>query len=214
MPVRPDFLSDRLIDRICFVLEKCNRFETKDIYEVLLFDEFQLDEGFKYKVVLDNPNLNVENAVTLVNSKLLSVKVRTTIWKQFHNVLYNDILKAKISNTVPVCKYCTEVDVNRVHLYFSCVKNNGCGRIFMKILQVFGQFEENDVLNMNFDVEIPQLAWFIANYLHYMQNNSENCNPGHFKQFLLAEFEVVRRSKFCDGSLEIEMNNLIQISDQ
>ena len=88
----------------------------------------------------------------------------------------------------------------------------GCGRIVKKILQVFGQFEENDVLNMNFDVEIPQLAWFIANYLHYMQNNSENCNPGHFKQFLLAE--VVRRSKFCDGSLEIEMNNLIQISDQ
>ena len=112
IPVRPPYLTDKLIQLMNLVLRQCDRLETKNIFHLLLKYEFKLDEDWKLRVVPNNPNLNFDNAVHLINSKILTITVRGSLWKHFHDVHYDDILRGKIKNSVPVCKLCNDVDIN------------------------------------------------------------------------------------------------------
>ena len=103
-PIRPAYLTDKLIQNIKFVIAECDKQETKVIYKVLLEKEFNITDDFKFKVENDNQGLNFENAVYLTNSRLFPVKVRSTLWKHFHNVIFNEVIKGKIKNCSPVCK--------------------------------------------------------------------------------------------------------------
>ena len=103
IPVKPQFLTEKMMQKIKLVLEHCDRYETKVVYRLLLSEVFKLENDFKFKVEIENESWNLNSAVTFVTSKLLPLEVRNTIWKLFHNVIYDDLLKAKIKNSNPVC---------------------------------------------------------------------------------------------------------------
>ena len=203
-------MTESLVNKIKLVLEKCDSYETKSIYKVLLDEEFQIGEQFALKVELDNQELSLRNAVGMVKSRILSVKVRTNIWKLFHNVVYDDILKGKVANSTPDCKLCTAADIDRLHVYFSCEKYRGCGQDVLKVLSGFGEYDGYDVLNMKISYEIHHLTWLLGNYLYFVTVRREKCSPEHFKVFLLSEFEVLRRTKFCDSDLATSLMILIE----
>jgi len=170
-----------------------------------------IEEDFRLKVQIENQNLDVECARSLVASKLLSLKVRDTIWKHFHNVIYDDIMKGKISNSAPICKLCSESGVDRIHTYFYCEKLNGCGREFMNVLKNFGQFIEEDVLNLKLSEESSHVTWLVSHYVFYVVNKREKCSPVLFAQYLLTEFETFTRSKHCDDVLGAAMQQMINL---
>ena len=211
VPVKPDYLTDNLINKIKMVLEKCKTITTRKIYQLLLCKEMLIEEDFKLKVQIENPNLDVECARSLVASKLLSLKVRDTLWKHFHNVIYDDIMKGKVTNSAPICKLCSESGVDRIHIYFSCEKLNGCGREFMNVLKNFGQFIEEDVLNLKLREESAHITWLVSQYVFYVVNKREKCSPILFKLYLLTEFETFKRSKHCDDVLVAAIQWIINL---
>ena len=212
-PIRPNYLTDALIRKIKLVFEKCQTLETKTIYNVLIAEEFKINDSFQLKVQLDNSQLNIDNAVSMINSKILSLKVRTNIWKQFHCVVYDDVIKGKIVNSSPVCKLCTEADVDKNHIYFFCEKYKGCGHTVLKVLGNYGQFNQNDVLNMKIGTDNMDLMWLIANYLYFVTVSRQKCSPEQLKSYLITEFEVIRRSKYCDTNLETSLKMLVDQLD-
>ena len=121
-------------------------------------------------------------------------------------------MKGKITNSIPTCQLCGEPDADKIHLYFTCEKNNGCGRNFMKIMRTYSQYDENDVLNMKILEENPKLSWFAANYLHFVTTKREHCTPEYLKQYLITEFEVFKMSRHCDESMEAELRTMINLT--
>ena len=209
IPVRPPYLTDKLIQLMNLVLRQCDRLETKNIFHLLLKYEFKLDEDWKLRVVQNNPNLNFDNAVHLINSKILTITVRGSLWKHFHDVHYDDILRGKIKNSVPVCKLCNDVDINKKHLFFSCGHLNGIGEMIMKV--VFKSYSEDDVLNFEVNDEEFQLGWFAAHFLHFMRCNRERCSKEKFQQYLEMEVEVLKRTQHCDTKFVENLSKMIDL---
>ena len=125
-------------------------------------------------------------------------------------------MKAKIQNSTAVCRLCTEVDVDKVHVYFSCVKYKGCGRDFMQLLraQSQNQFTEEDILNMRIGIQTPLLAWLVGNHLHFVINSREKCDSANFKVYLSSELETLRRTKYCDESFARDLMLMVERIDQ
>ena len=76
IPVRPPYLSEGLFSCIKYVKENAKQFDSKTIYRALLLRDFDLHDGFKLKAEERNRNFK-ENAVRMINSKMLSVSVRS-----------------------------------------------------------------------------------------------------------------------------------------
>ena len=213
-PVKPQFLSEKMIQKIKLVLERCSSFGTKDIYNLLLQEEFKIEENFKFKVELDNDSLNLDSSVSLVTSTLLPLKVRNTLWKLFHNVIYDDILKGKIKNLTPICQLCEEVDIDRKHVYFSCAKHNGLGTVIMNVLQKYNPVTEANILGLNIAFDEPKLVWLICHYLYFLTTKVENIRVSSFKQYLLVEMEILARTKYCDEDFRENLSNIIISLDE
>ena len=193
------------------VLQNCKSITTQKIYQLLLYKEMLIEEDFKLKVQIENQNLDAECARSLVASKLLSLRARDTIWKHFHNVIYDDIMKGKITNSAPICKLCSESGVDRIHIYFSCEKLNGCGREFMNVLKNVSQISEEDIVDLNLSEESSHVTWFVSNYVFYVVNKREKCSPTLFKQHLLTEFETIKKSKHSDDILVAGLQAMINL---
>ena len=119
VPIRPHYMTDDLISKMKLVLQSGTLLDTKCIYEILLSEHLNIGGDFKLKVEIDNPDLNTQNAVSLVTSKLLSVNVRNIVWKYFHNVIHDDLRESRIKNSIPICKLCLETGIDRVHIYYT-----------------------------------------------------------------------------------------------
>ena len=50
VPVRPHYLDKRLVTTLKLVLDNTQRVSTKDIYNVLLKNEFSINEEFKLRI--------------------------------------------------------------------------------------------------------------------------------------------------------------------
>ena len=209
IPVKPQFLTEKMMQYIKLVLEHCDRYETKVVYRLLLSEEFKLENDFKFKVEIENESLNLNSAVTFVTSKLLPLKVRNTIWKLFHNVIYDDLLKAKIKNSNPICQLCEEVDIDKKHVYFSCGKYKGVGREFIKVLQLYHQYTEADVLSLDLSCQESKLIWLVGHYLHFVVKKTENISVSSFRKYLLVEMEVLGRTKFCADDLKENLSIMV-----
>ena len=210
-PVRPAYLTDKLIQNIKYVLDECDSLETKVIYTTLLKKEFDIDDNFKFKVESVNQNLNLESAVRLTSLKIFSPKVRSTLWKHFHNLIYDDVIKGKIKNCSPVCKLCAESDIDRKHIYFDCAKYGGLGRKFMKVLSTYGVKNELDVLNFGIFDDDLQLAWFASHYIYFVANNREKCNPESFRRYLLVEIDILTGTKFKETNVIENLSMLLNL---
>ena len=212
VPVRPDYMTEGLINKIKLVLQSCSSLNTKSIYRVLLYEHLNIGEDFKLKVETDNPDLNKENAVSLVTSKLLSVNARNIVWKYFHNVIHDDLREGKIKNVLPICKLCLEAGIDRVHIYYTCVKYKGCGKRLVEVMRTFGQYIcEDDLVNLVIGDSTSASMWLAANYLYFVTEYRENCSPQKFQQFLHQEFEIFKKSKFCDENLISSLMMMINL---
>ena len=98
--------------------------------------EFDLNDDFRLKAEERNRNFK-ENAVRIINSKMLSVSVRSFLWKFVHNISYLETDIAKIDRTSVKCKLCQQEGVEREHLMLTCNNLHGVGVALMKTLHVF-----------------------------------------------------------------------------
>ena len=219
IPVKPPFLNNNMIECIKLVSSKCKELSTKDAYKVLLDKEFAISEEFKYKIEQQNTEVDVQKVSVALNSKLISLPVRSLLFRFFHMLLYFEPEESKIRNTKAICKLCDEVDITRCHIYFRCSKLYGIGREFMRILRVLDpKFTEDDVLFLTaIDPSIPQTSWIIANSIFYISNNRERCSIPRYRAFLSTELETLKHSKQADPffitSLE-ELVELVGVSDE
>ena len=212
VPIRPHYMTDDLISKIKLVLQSGTLLNTKCIYGILLSEHLNIGGDFKLKVEIDNPDLNTQNAVSLVTSKLLSVNVRTIVWKYFHNVIHDDLRESRIKNSIPICKLCLETGIDRVHIYYTCPKYKGCGRRLLEVMKTFDQdLREDDLVNLRIGDNTLDLMWIASNYLYFVIEYRENCTPQQFQQFLLKEFAIFKRSKFCDETLSTSLELMINL---
>ena len=136
-PVRPHYLDKRLIMTIKLVLGGTLRISTKDIYHVLIRDEFNINEDFKLRIESLYSDFSLRSIVEFTHSKFIPVNVRSHMWKVIHRVEYSEIEEAKVKLRSPTCKQCGEQDIERIHLYFQCERLMNIGMIFLRVLRIF-----------------------------------------------------------------------------
>ena len=210
IPFRPPFLSEGLISCIKYIKETVKQFDSKTIYRALLLKEFDLNDDFKLKVEERNRNFK-ENAVRIINSKMLSVSVRSFLWKFVHNISYLETDIVKIDRTSVKCRLCQQEGVEREHLMLTCNNLNGVGVALMKTLHVFNpRYTEEDVLMIDLDPEFPQVEWFIANALFYISKNRENCTRNKIVTYLMSTLKTFAGSRFCDADSRLSIQVVIE----
>ena len=207
-PVKPDYLNDILINLIREVIKEISVFSTKNIYKVLLKKQFNINENFKLKIELEDNTL--ENVMRFTDSKMISVSVRSFVWKFAHNILYSEINEAKTKLTIPCCDSCGEVDIDYKHCFFVCEKVYAIASKFLEVLKIFDpaySFEE--VIKLKSKEEFPHVNWFIAYTLYYIYDNRKRCSLNHYITFLQTEYEVLKFSKKQNIEEEIRVLNMM-----
>ena len=107
---------------------------------------------------------------------------------------------------------CLEAGIDRVHIYYTCVKYKGCGKRLVEVMRTFGQYIcEDDLVNLVIGDSTPASMWLAANYLYFVTEYRENCSPQKFQQFLHQEFEIFKKSKFCDENLISSLMMMINL---
>ena len=210
-PLKPPFLTDSLISSIKYVIRNVKQLNSKNIYKALLHKEFDRSVDFKLKAEERNNNFK-ENAVRVINSKIVSIQVRSYLWRLVHNISYleTDIVKIEKSNVK--CRVCQEENVEREHLLLTCGRLNGVGPALIKTLQVYNpRYTEGDVLMIDLDVDFPQVDWFVANALFYIAKNRENCTKDKMLCYLKSTRETLIRSKHCDDNLKLSTQLTIEL---
>ena len=113
----------------------------------------------------------------------------------------------------PSCKYCGEQDIDRVHLYFQCERVISVGKIFLKVLRIFDpQYTFEEVLDFKGKEEHPQLYWFIALTLFYIDKN-KRCSSELYRAFLWSELETLKMSKHVNDEMLLVMNVMLELLD-
>ena len=127
IPFRPPFLSDTLISCIRYVKENVKQLDSTNIYRALLIKEFDLNRDFILRVEERNNNFK-ENALRVINSKFVSINVRSYLWKFVHNISYLETDVVKIEKTIVKCRLCHEESVEREHILLTCNRLNRVGK--------------------------------------------------------------------------------------
>ena len=65
VPVRPHYLDKRLVTTLKLVLDNTQRVSTKDIYNVLLKNEFSINEEFKLRIEAVYDDFSLKNILSL-----------------------------------------------------------------------------------------------------------------------------------------------------
>ena len=210
IPSRPPFLTDSLVSCIKYVKENVKQIDSKNIYRALLCREFNISQNYKLKVEERNNNFK-ENALRVIYSNLVSVCVRSYLWKLVHNISYLETDNAKIDKTNVRCRLCQEADVKREHLLMSCNRLNGIGLALMNTLHIFNpRYTEEDVLMIDLDAGFPQVDWLVANVLYFVAQNRESCNKDKVLTYLMSTRETLLRSRYCDEDMKISTLILIE----
>ena len=94
------------------------------------------------------------------------------MWKIINRTEHLEIEEAKVKLCSPVCRQCGELDISRFHLYFQCERIRNIGIIFLQVLRVFDpQYSLEEVLEFKAIEEHPQMYWFIALTLYFIDKN-------------------------------------------
>ena len=213
VPVKPPYLTKSLIEQIKIVMLQGKSLTSKHIYQVLLNEEFEIDQNFKLKIELENNDVDLSKASLLLNAEFISLPVRSQMTRFFHKLIYFEPEEAKVKNKTAICKLCDEPDISRNHIYFRCSKLFGIGREFMKILRILDpDYTEEEVLYLSvIDASLPQASWFIANTVFYISKNRENCSVSKYKAFLNTELETLKYSKFAEQSFVSSVGGFVEL---
>ena len=213
IPLKPPYLTKTLIKEIKNVIHQGKSLSTKDIYQVLINNEFGIDHDFKLKIELEYNNVDLSKASLLLNAQFISLPVRSLMLRFFHKLIYFEPEEGKVKNKTAICKLCDEPDIDRIHIYFKCSKLFGIGREFMKILRILDpDYTEEEVMFLSvIDASLPQASWFIANTICFISNNREACSISKYKAYLGMEFETLKYSKFADQSFVFSIGGLVDL---
>ena len=215
VPVKPTYMDKRLISTINLVLENTQRFSTKYIYNILLRNEFNITDNFRIRIETVYRDFDLKNALQFTYSRILPISVRSHMWKLIHRINYSEIEEAKVKLTTPSCNQCGEEDIDRVHLYFRCEKFLSISTTFMRILRVFDpQFTLEEVLEFKAMEEHPQLFWFIACTLFYIDKNKLRGNMASYRAFLWTEYETLKLSKYADEEMLCAIIIMLELVDE
>ena len=214
-PVKPHYLDKRLIATLKLVLGSTQRVATADIYQVLVENEFGLSGDFKLKIESVYDQFSLRNIMEFTHSKLIPVCVRSHMWKIVHRIEYSEIEEAKVKLISPSCKHCGEQDIDRNHLYFHCERVVNIGIIFLRVLKVFDpQYSYEEVLEFKAKEEHPQLYWFIALTLFYIDKNRRRCSTELYRAYMWSEFETLKRSKYAKDEILIAMRVMLELLEE
>ena len=191
IPVKPEYMDKYFIDTMKYVLENMQRLTTKHIYEILLKREFNLTNDFKFKNQHRYEDFSFSSVIEITTSKYISLPVRSFVWKLAHNLIQTEIDEAKFRNRIPTCKLCLKVDISRLHVYFTCDAVQNVSTSFLNVLRIFDPlYSFDEIFMFRIMPEHPQLSWFIANTLYYIENNRGKCTRMKYQHFMLTEFET------------------------
>ena len=209
-PVEPPYMTKEVKENIKLVIEGTSSTETKVIYKILLQKELNIDEDFKLKIETQNEKFDMSSAMRLINSKVLSLQVRNFLWKHMQRI-YTYEWEDKTNKGRVSCKACDELDINSKHL-FQCDTLNGIGNKLLNVLKIFDPgIIIDEILALNLSVGHIQADWLLANVLYFLANNRRRCNLDNCMSYLLSEFEVLKRSKYCNEELQISVQLVIEL---
>ena len=212
-PVKPVYMDVRLVSKIRLVLSNSSDcFSTKHIYTLLMRDELNITHNFKLRIESLYDDFSLKSSLHFTRSKLIPVSVRSHMWKLIHRIRYSEIEESRVKLIIPTCKVCGECDVDRVHLYFKCERLLDIGKKFMRVLRVFDpQYSLGEVMEFKGKEEYPQLFWFIALTLYYIDFNRRKSNLEMYKVFMWSEFETMKMSKYADEDVLMTTNILLEL---
>ena len=86
------------------------------------------------------------------------------------------------------------------------------GEIFIRVLRVFDpQYSLEEVIEFKAKDEHPQLFWFIALTMYYIDKNRKRGNCELYKAFMRSEFETLRMTKYADDEILMSINILLEL---
>ena len=129
-----------------------------------------------------------------------------------HAVPDKRIEEAKVKLSDPVWKICDYEDIDRVHIYFECEKAREIGQNFLRVWRVYDpQYTFTKILEFRGKEEHPQLYWFIALTLYYVDTNRRRGNLDLYRAFMWLEFETLKLSKFADEETLMAINIMLEL---
>ena len=73
------------------------------------------------------------------------------------------------------------------------------------------QYTFKESLEFKGKEEHPQLYWFIALTLYYVDTNRRRGNLDLYRAFMWSEFETLKLSKFADEKMLIAINIILEL---
>ena len=178
-------------------------------------NEFNITEDFHMRIEEVYNDFSLNSALQFTNSKIIALPVRSHMWKIIHRIQFSEIEDAKVKLRSPSCRNCGEENIERIHLYFQCDSVAGIGRKFLRVLRVFDpQYSYEEILNFKGKEEHPQLFWFIANTLYYIDKNRRRCNGDLYSAYMRSEIEIARRSKFADDDMKTILQIMVELLEE
>ena len=134
------------------------------------------------------------------------------MWKLIHRVRYSEVDEARIRLTSPLCELCGDVDIDRIYMYFKCEKLVTIGESFLRVLKVFDpHYSLEEIMDFKGKEEHPQLYWFIALTLFYIDENRKRGNRELYRAFMWSEFETLKISKWADDDFLMAINIILEL---
>ena len=175
-------------------------------------NEFNITEDFHMRIEKVYNNFSLNSTLQFTNSKIISLPVRSHMWKMIHRIQFTEIEEAKVKLRSPSCRICGEEDIERIHLYFQCDGVTDIGRKFLRVLRVFDpQYSQEEIMNFKGKEEHPQLFWLIANTLYFIDKNRRRCNADLYSAYMRSELEVARLSKFADDDMQTILQIMVEL---
>ena len=175
-------------------------------------NELNITVDFHMKIEDVYNDFSLNSALQFTNSKIISLPVRSYMWKLIHRIQFTEIEEAKVKLITPSCRSCGEENIDRIHLYFHCEKVDDIGRKFLRVLRVFDpQYSCDEILNFKVKEEHPQLFWFIANTLFYIDKNRRRCNGDLYSAYMRSELETVSLSRFADDDMRTGLRIMVEL---
>ena len=99
-------------------------------------------------------------------------------------------------------------------LYFHCERVARIGNIFLKVLRIFDpQFSFQEVLDFSCKEEHPQLYWFIALTLFYIDKNKKKCSSELYRSYMWTELETLKMSKHANDEMLLVTKVMLELLD-
>ena len=178
-------------------------------------NEFNITEDFHMRIQEVYNDFSLSSALQFTYSKIISLPVRSHMWKLIHRIQFSEFEEAKVKLKSPSCRNCGEENIERIHSYFQCDRVADVGRKFIRVLRVFDpHYSYEEILNFKGKEEHPQLFWFIANTLFYIDKNRRRCNGDLYSAYMRSELETVRLSTFEDEDMQISLQIMVELLEE